>query len=107
MQVIRSRHEYLYVWIDITQTRLCNILQYFTAVKKDNFQMKNCDIFLFSAQNMDCGYMLEPPHSGGYNEYPQSIFRAKIRRKCIPLYTPVLLYKSGVYGGKQNTDRLS
>ena len=26
-------------------------------------------------------------------------FRAKIRKKCIPLYIPVLLYKSGVYGG--------
>ena len=24
-------------------------------------------------------------------------FRAKIRKKCIPLYTLVLLYKSGVY----------
>ena len=25
--------------------------------------------------------------------------RAKIRKKCIPLYTPVLLYNSGVSGG--------
>ena len=25
---------------DITLTRLCNILQYFTSVKNDNFQMK-------------------------------------------------------------------
>ena len=30
--------------------------------KNDNFQMKNCDSFLISAQNIDCGYMLEQPH---------------------------------------------
>ena len=30
--------------------------------KNDNFQMKNCDIFLIFAQNIDCGYTLEPPH---------------------------------------------
>ena len=31
--------------------------------KNDNFQMKNCDIqvFLIFAQNIDCGYTLEPP----------------------------------------------
>ena len=42
----------------ITKTCLCNILQFFTALKKDNFQMKNCDVFLSFAQNMDCGYTL-------------------------------------------------
>ena len=31
-------------------------------------------IFLISAQNIDCGYSLEPPRQGGSNEYPQSIF---------------------------------
>ena len=31
-------------------------------------------IFLISAQNMDCGYSLEPPHRGGSYEYPQSMF---------------------------------
>ena len=29
-------------------------------------------IFLISAQNIDCGYSLEPPRRGGSNEYPQS-----------------------------------
>ena len=33
----------------------------FHISKKDNFQMKNCDIFLIMAQNIDCGYTLEPP----------------------------------------------
>ena len=35
-------------------------------------------IFLISAQNIDCGYSLEPPRQGGSNEYPQSMFRAEI-----------------------------
>ena len=45
------------------------------------------DIFLIFAQNIDCGYTLEPPRFG-----------AKIRKIVIPLHTPVLLYKSGVQG---------
>ena len=31
-------------------------------------------IFLISAQNIDCGYSLEPPPRGGSNKYPQSTF---------------------------------
>ena len=37
-------------------------------------------IFLFLLQNIDCGYSLEPPRRGGSNVYPQSMFRAKIRK---------------------------
>ena len=33
----------------------------FHGLKNDNFQMKNCDIFIVFAQNIDCGYKLEPP----------------------------------------------
>ena len=38
-------------------------------------------IFLISAQNIDCGYLLEPPRRGGSNEYPQSMFWAEIWKK--------------------------
>ena len=38
------------------------------------FRWKNFGIFLIFAQNIDCGYTLEPPHRGGSNEYPQSMF---------------------------------
>ena len=31
-------------------------------------------IFHISAQNIDCGYSLEPPRRGSSNEYPQSMF---------------------------------
>ena len=33
----------------------------FKGCKNGNFQMKNCNIFLIFAQNIDCGYTLEPP----------------------------------------------
>ena len=39
--------------------------------------MKNSDIFPISAQNIDCGYSLEPPRRGGSNEYPRSMFSSK------------------------------
>ena len=40
------------------------------------------DIFLIFAQNIGCGYTLEPPRRGGSDEYPQSMFWNKNR------YTP-------------------
>ena len=40
--------------------------------------------FQISAQNIDCGYSLEPPQWGGSNEYPQSVFLS--RNKKINVY---------------------
>ena len=57
----------------------------FQLQKTENFQIKNSDIFYTSAQNIDCGYSLEPPWRGGSNEYPQSMFFS--RNKKI-MYTP-------------------
>ena len=48
--------------------------------------MKNSKIVHISAQNIDCGYSLEPPRRGGSNVYPQSMFWAEIRKI---MYTPV------------------
>ena len=31
------------------------------STKNENFHIKNSDIFHVSAQNIDCGYSLEPP----------------------------------------------
>ena len=46
--------------------------------------MKNSGSFHISAQNIDCGYWLEPPGRGGSNEYPQSMFLS--RNKKINVY---------------------
>ena len=59
----------------------------FHRKKTENFQIKNSDMFHISAQNIDCGYSLEPPWRGGSNEYPQSMFFLAEIRKI--LYTPV------------------
>ena len=53
----------------ITKTHYSNILK-ISAPKTENFQIKNSDIFHTSAQNLDCGYSLEPPRT----VYPQSMF---------------------------------
>ena len=71
----------------ITKTRLFKYKENFTSKKKtENFQIKTPLLFHISAQNIDCGYSLEPPRRGGSNEYPQSIFLS--RNKKI-MYTPV------------------
>ena len=81
------------------QTCPCNILQYFTAIKKDYFQMKNCNIFfLIFAQKIDCGYSLEPPQCGGSNEYPQSIFWSKNKKKVYPSKPQFYYIKVGCKG---------
>ena len=68
VSILALRSKYIDIWCAachdtartkklITQTCLCNIiLQYFMALR-----MKNCDIFLIFAQNIDHGYTLEPP----------------------------------------------
>ena len=53
--------------------------------KNENFHRKIFDIFLIFAQNIDCGYTLEPPRRGGSNEYPQSMFWSKNKKNR---YTP-------------------
>ena len=52
----------------------------FSVVKIENFQQTNFDIFLIFAQNIDCGYTLEPPRRGGSYEYPQSMFWSKNKK---------------------------
>ena len=50
------------------------IYRKFHLKKTENFQVKDSDNFHISAQNIDCGYSLEPHHRGRSNEYPQSMF---------------------------------
>ena len=67
------------MYLFITKTRLYN----FDPIKPHFYIVKLgftgvYIIFLISAQNIDCGYSLEPPHRDGSNEYPQSMFCAEI-----------------------------
>ena len=76
------------------------------SCKNENFQQKNVGIFLIFAQNIDCGYSLEP-HRGGSNEYPQSMFWSKNKKNRYTPANAVLLYRSGVMGGIHCTDMFS
>ena len=44
----------------ITKTRLFKYIEHFTT-KNRKFLDQNSDIFHIFAQNIDCGYSLEPP----------------------------------------------
>ena len=62
----------------------------------ENFQLKNFDIFLIFAQNVDCGYTLELPRRGGSNKYPQSMFWSKNKKnRYTPAYPSFSFYKLG------------
>ena len=74
------------------KTRPCDIQKKILVVKMKIFTGKKIDIFLIFAQNIGCGYTLEAVLTSTHN----LCFEAKIRKICIPLRTPVLLYKSGV-----------
>ena len=63
--------------------------------------MKNSDIFLISAQNMDCRYSLEPPRWGGSNEYSQYMFLSRNRKNNVYPCKPQFYYiKVGFKGGQ-------
>ena len=76
-----------------------NILKILQS-KKENFQMKNSDIFHISAQNIDCGSSLEPPRRGGSNEYPQSMFLIRNKKNnahpCKPQFYNIKVGLKGV-----------
>ena len=71
------------------------------------FSDKNSNIFFhISAQNIDCGYSLEPPRRGGSNEYPQSMFLSRNKKNnvypCKPQFyystLPIFYGRRGVVG---------
>ena len=82
----------------ITKTRPCNIQQYLTAVKMFIFGWIFFNIFLIFAQNIDSGYTLEPPQSGGSNEYPQSMLWSKNKKKVYPCKPQLYYIKVGCKG---------
>ena len=72
MYVQISEHELIYLSVSLREHAYSNILKILLP-KNESFQMKNSKILYISAQNIDCGYSLEPPRRGSSNEYPQSM----------------------------------
>ena len=78
-----------------------SIILKFLPPKNENFQMKISDNFHISAQNIDCGYSLEPPRRGGSNEYPQSMFLSRDKKNNVYPCKPQFYYiKVGFKGVK-------
>ena len=80
----------------ITKTRLFKCKENFTSKnwKKSDKKLRQ---FHISAQNIDCGYSLEPPRRGGSNKYPQSMFSSKNKKNNV---YPVYYIKVGFMGVK-------
>ena len=56
-------------------------------------------IFPIFAQNIDCGYTLEPPCRGGSNEYPQFLFWGKNKKsRYNPVNPSFTIFKWGLKG---------
>ena len=69
--------------------------------KQGNFPIKKSDIFHISAQNIDCGYSLEPPRRGGSNEYLQSMFFSRNKKNNVyPCKLQFYYIKEGFKGVK-------
>ena len=76
-----------------------NILK-ISPLKIENFQIKkNSDIFQISAQNIDCGYSLEPHRRGGSNEYTQSIFLSRNKKNNVYPCKPQFHYNKVGFKG--------
>ena len=66
------------------KSRQCNIQRFFIAVKIDNFQLNSFDYFHIFAQNIYCGYTLEPPSEAVQTIITHNIcFRAKIKKNNV------------------------
>ena len=76
----------------------CN-KQRFCSFKIEIFQLKNFDIVLIFAQNIERGYILEPPYRGGSNEYPQSMFWSKNKKKRYTLCKSHFFYIKADFRG--------
>ena len=70
----------------------------FQGCKNDNFRLKYFDYFHIFAQNIDCGYSLEPPIEAVLTSTHNLCFRAKIRKKCIPCKPHFYYRKVGCKG---------
>ena len=69
--------------MNITKTRLYKYIENFITKKWNLSDKKNSGSFHISAQNIDCGYLLEPPRKGGSNEYLQSMFLSRNKKNNV------------------------
>ena len=89
------------MWKHYENTPIQIIYRRFNLQKLKKKSDKNPDSCHTSAQNIDCGYSLEPPRRGGSNEYHNICFRAKIKKNNVYPCKPQFYYiKEGFKGVK-------
>ena len=85
----------------ISKTRLFKYTENFTAKKRKFSDKKKSDIFHISAQNIDCGYPLEPPRWGISNGYQQSMFLCRNKKgNAYPCKPSFIIQKWGLRWSK-------
>ena len=90
-----------FFFLDILRKHAYSNILKILPPKNENFQIKNSDIFHISAQNIDCGYALEPPRRGGSNAYPQSMILSRNKKNNVYPCKPQFYYiKVGFKGVK-------
>ena len=90
-----------YSWVLSLRKHAYSNIRKILAPKNENFHIKNSDILHISAQNIGCGYSLEPPRRGGSNEYPQSMFSSRNKQNNVYPCKPQFYYiKVGFEGGQ-------
>ena len=91
---------YFYLAYTLRKHAYSNLLKILLP-KNENFQIKHSDIFHISAQNINCGYSLEPPQREGSNEYTQSMFLSRNKKNNVYPCKPQFYYiKVGLKGAK-------
>ena len=75
----------------VTKTRIFKYIENFTT-KNWKFSDKTSYIFHIYVENIDCGYSLEPPRRGGFNEYPQSMFFSRNKKNNVYPCKPQFYY---------------
>ena len=96
-------HFYIYSKTSIAPLRehACSNILKIAPPKTESFQIKILIFFHISAQNIDCGYSLEPPRWGGSNEYPQAMFLSRNKKNNLYPCKPQFYYiKVGFKGVK-------
>ena len=85
----------------ITKTCLFKYIENLTSKKLKIFRQKTLIFLHISAQNIDCGFSLEPPRRSGSNEYPQSMFLGRNKKNNVYPCKPQFYYiKVGFKGVK-------
>ena len=75
--------------------------KFYHQKKNENFQIKNSDIFHISAQNIDCGYSLEPLRRGGFKRVPTIYVLSRNKKNNVYPCKPQFYYiKVGFQGVK-------